>query len=132
MAKKELYTYTVPEVIQMLGLPEKYAYQQIKQGRFMFPVLEISEGNFRIPRKPVDAFIEKGKLPNSIGNTGRPRIWFKGEYVWWRFEVPIDLAEAFKAVVKHMNKSLSSPLTFNDAKRLAIEEFIERRPIIDD
>ena len=44
----------------------------------------------------------------------------------------LKFAEAFKMVVQHMNKSLSSPLTFNDAKRLAIEEFIERRPIIDD
>jgi len=133
MAKKELMVYGVPEVCQMLGYPEKSrTYDDIRNGKFPFPVLEIRPGQFVVPRKQVDAFLERGKLPNSINNKGRPKIWFKGEFVWWRFEVPIDLAEAFKIVVKETNKTLSSPLTFNDAKRLAIEEFIERRPISDD
>ena len=133
MAKKELMTYTVPEVCQMIGYPEKqHTYDNIRDGKFPFPVLEIRPGQFVVPRKQVDAFLQEGKLPNSINNKGRPKIWHKGEFVWWRFEVPIDLAEAFKIVVQHINKTLSSPLTYNDAKRLAIEEFIERRPISDD
>ena len=79
MAKKELLTYTVPEVIQMLGLPDKYAYKQIREDKFMFPVLEISEGNYRVPRKPVDDFLA-GKRPHFSysNNKGRPRIWHKG------------------------------------------------------
>jgi hypothetical protein len=133
MATKKVQTYTVPEVCEMLGITKTgELYDKIRAGDFPFPVIEYAQNKFIVPRKPVDAFLRDGKLPNSKGNRGRPKIWHKGEFVWWRFEVPIDLAEAFKMVVRHMNKSLSSPLTFNDAKRLAIEEFIERRPILDD
>ena len=134
MAKKELLTYTVPEVCQMIGMREKSdTYRKIERGDFPFPVIQIAEDKYVVPRKPVDDFLA-GKKPHFSynNNKGRPRIWHKGEFVWWRFEVPNDLAEAFKIVVNHMNKSLSSPITYNDAKRLAIEEFIERRPISDD
>lgn len=133
MATKKVYTYTVPEVCEMLGIPKNSdVYDKLRAGTFIFPSIEYNPNKFLIPKKPVDAFLKEGKLPNSKGNRGRPKIWHKGEFVWWRFEVPLDLAEAFKIVVQHTNKTLSSPITYNDAKRLAIEEFIERRPISDD
>ncbi|HBC93158.1 MAG TPA: hypothetical protein DCZ10_09760, partial [Pelotomaculum sp.] len=60
---------------------------------------------------------------------GRPRRWKRGEFINWNMRIPADLAEAFNFIVDQMNKDSAAPLTYTDARLLAFQEFIERRPI---
>jgi predicted DNA-binding transcriptional regulator AlpA len=134
MATTKIKTYDVREVCEMLGMEYQTAIDRIKKSKFPFPVIQVGEKRWVVPRKHVDRVLggKDGDFCEKLQqNKGRPRIWHKGEYVNWNFPVPNDLAEAFKAVVDALNKTLTSPLTYNQAKLLAFEEFIERRPIED-
>jgi len=121
-------TYTVPEVCRMMGWHEKNVYKAIKRGDFPFPLIEF-QGKFVVPKKQVDRFLKEGKMPNFTGTQGRPKRWVKGEYKWFHFRVPIDLAEEFEAICKYLNSQMDSPIDLDDYRRIAIREFVQRRPI---
>lgn len=130
MARRKLMTYTVPEVCQMMGMPEKSdTYRRIRDGRFPFPVIEYAEGKFLVPRKTVDEFLQKGNLPTGVQNKGRPPRWVKGQYVNYNFRVPNDIDEQFKAICDYLNSQATMPIGYDDYKRLALREFIARRPL---
>lgn len=136
MATNKVLTYTLPEVCVMIGIDHETGKNLAKRGKFPFPVIQIGvdkSARYLIPRKHVDDFLLKGKKGDLTGDTakkfGRPRKWFKGEFVNWNYKIPSELAEAFNITVDAMNVGMASPLSYLDAKLLALQEFIERRPI---
>ncbi len=130
MAIKQIRTYTVDEVCQMLGIERYEAFSMIKKRRFPFPVINTGS-TYLIPKAPVDKVLIQGKPGVQVGERQNQvqKKWVKGEYVNWTCKVPNELAAAFKYVVDQMNKKMVSPMTYDDAKRLAFQEFIERRPV---
>lgn len=139
MATTKVLTYTLPEVCEMLGIDHEKGKRLIKDNKFPFPVIQIGSGHseksmrYLISRKVVDDFMLKGKNSHlteaKSQNLGRPRRWEKGEYVNWNMRIPVELADAFNFIVDQMNKTLASPLSYGDARLLAFQEFIERRPV---
>lgn len=139
MATTKVLTYTLPEVCKMLGIEHEQGKALIKKKQFPFPVIQIGSdkgekgARYLIARKVVDDFMLEGKNTHMTEakqqHLGRPRKWEKGEFVNWNMPVPIALAEAFNFVVDQMNKSLASPLNYGEARLLAFQEFIERRPV---
>ena len=131
MAVTQTKTYTVQQVSDMVGMTRQALMTLIKKNKFPFPVIQMGT-TWMVPRKAVDKFMEDDSLGFKDlvkGQGGRPVKWVKGEFVTWNYKIPIDLAEAFKVVVDNMNKSLPVPIGLLDARCLAIQEFIERRPI---
>ena len=129
MVLKRVETYTVPEVCQMMGWSAKsHTYDGIRKNGFPFPVIEF-QGKFVVPKKPVDRFLKEGKRPNYTGVQGRPKKWVKGEYRWFNFRVPIDLVNEFVAVCEHFNSQMDTPIDLDDYRRIAIREFVQRRPL---
>lgn len=135
MATTKVLTYEVKEVAEMLGMEYATALNLIKSGTFPFPVIQVGVKRWVVPRKAVDAKLKEasgGDLTDMMrGRRGRKKKWVKGEYLNWNFPVPLDLAEAFNFVVDRMNEKLAAPLSYHDARLLAVQEFIERRPIED-
>lgn len=139
MATTKLLTYTLPEVCEMLGIDHEQGKRLIKKKEFPFPVIQVGSGKgeksmrYLIARKVVDDFMLDGKNTHLTDakkqGLGRPRRWEKGEFVNWNMRIPVELAEAFNFIVDQINKSTASPLTYGDARLLAFQEFIERRPV---
>lgn len=129
--KRVRETYTVPEVCQMMGWHKAHVYEHIRKGTFPFPVIEF-QGKYVVSKAAVDRFIKEQKRPNYTGDQGRPKRWIKGEYKWFHFRVPIDLAEEFEAICKYLNSQMDSPIDLDDYRRIAIREFVQRRPIPED
>lgn len=134
MAKtKKVLTYDVSEVCDMLGMEKTTALAMIKKNKFPFPVIQVGDKRWVVPRASVDKALKEGKTTDRteeyIKHTSPLKKWYKGEYTNWNFQVPNDLAEAFKIVADEENKQLATPMNYNDFRRLAIVEFIERRPI---
>ena len=131
MAVTQTKTYTVQQVAEMVGMSRQDLMILIKKKKFPFPVIQVGT-NWVVPRVAVDRFMNDDSLGFKDlvnGQGGRPVKWVKGEFVTWNYRLPIDLAEAFKVVVENMNKSLPVPIGLLDARCLAIQEFVERRPI---
>ena len=132
MATKDIKTYTVQQVSDMIGISRQESMRLIKKSRFPFPVIQVGS-NWVVPRKAVDRSLLNGDNWNLTEATkvrrGKKPKWAKGEYVNWNFRIHKDLAEAFNFVVDRMNEKLASPLSYTDARLLAFQEFIERRPV---
>jgi hypothetical protein len=81
----------------------------------------------------VDRFLE-GKPnrtqipPHKKGKRGAQKKWNPDECIHYNFPVPVDLDERFSQVVDAINEEFDYPLPKSDFQRLAIEEFIQRRP----
>ncbi len=132
MATTRLETYTVPEVCQILGIQSKNdAYEMIDKGTFPFSVVQIGPRNWRVHKKQVDKYIATGELPE-LKKTGRPKKWVKGEYIWYKYRVPLELDDEFKAVCEYLNARMDNPADLDDYRRIAIREFVQRRPIPED
>jgi len=135
MAEYEIQVYTVPEVAQMLDWPKSLAYEALEQGKFPFPVIRLGPKKWVVPKKPVDAFLSGEqpartlRLPWQKGGRGRPAKWKPSETINYNVPIPIDLHERFTAVCKYINSTITPPLTKGDWIRIALEEFIQRRPI---
>jgi len=133
LGTRNVKTYTVPEVANLLGdklvgfKEKKNLYNMIDAGRFPFTVYQVGERKFLVDKRQVDNFLETGKLPD-IYNKGRSKKWHSGEYVNWNFRIPKDLAFSFNALCEYLNSKVVTPLSLNDYRRLAIKEFIDRRP----
>jgi excisionase family DNA binding protein len=130
MAVTQTKTYTVQQVADMVGMARQALMQLIKKNKFPFPVIQMGT-TWMVPRKAVDKFMQDDRFDfiDYVKGQGRPRKWVKGQYTTWNYKIPIDLAEAFKAVVGELNSSLPAPISYNDARLLALQEFVERRPI---
>jgi predicted DNA-binding transcriptional regulator AlpA len=126
-------TYSADEVITMLKLHRQEAYEMLNKEEFPFPAIQVSPNSWRIPKKPVDDFLA-GNLPRNYqppwhkGRRGRPPKWKNGEYVHYNFHVPLDLHEVLNEVIEWENKKLPSPMPKGDWLRLALVEFVQRRP----
>lgn len=139
MATTRVLTYTLPEVCKMLGIEHEQGKALIKKKQFPFPVIQIGSdkgekgARYLIARKLVDDFLLNGQNTHLTDakrqHLGRPRRWKRGEFINWNMRIPADLAEAFNFIVDQMNKDSAAPLTYTDARLLAFQEFIERRPI---
>jgi len=135
MATTKTLTYSVFEVAEMLGMERNTAMTMIKKNKFPFPVIQVGDKCWVVPRKAVDKRLKEGKdgedLTEYRSHRGKKKKWNKGEYIHWNFPIPNDLAEAFRYIVDKMNEKLAAPLSYTDARLLAVQEFIERRPVED-
>lgn len=132
---EQIDVYTLEEIIEKFGIPPKEKQNivsEIQKGTFPIPALKIRH-KYLFPKKPIDDFL-KGYNPQSVRlpwqkkQRGRPRKWLPTETVHLNFPVPADLNEKFDMICKNINKTISAPLSKGDFLRIAIEEFIERRP----
>ena len=130
MAVTKTKTYTVQQVADMVGMSRHALMALIKKNKFPFPVTQFGT-NWVVPRKAVDKFMEDDRFSfmDYVKGQGRPPKWVKGQYTTWNYKIPLDLAEAFKVVVDELNRSLPAPISYLDARLLALQEFVERRPI---
>lgn len=133
MAEKECFVYTVPEVCGLLGIGKVEAYHMIEQGEFPFPLLRIGERKWLVPKAPVDRFLkgvanQSQRMPWVAGKRGRPRKFQRGEYINYNYQVSVETDKRFTAVCNAINQTLASPLSKGDYVRLALNEFIDRRP----
>ena len=133
MATTKIATYPYEEVCEMLGIGRVPGLELIKKGKFPFPVIQVDKNKYVVPRKAVEKTLKEGNGGDLTEITrsrrGKKKKWVKGEYIHWNFPIPNDLAEAFNYIVDKMNESLAAPLSYTDARLLAVQEFIERRPI---
>jgi hypothetical protein len=137
MAKVEQKeVYTLEEVFEMLGInsdsEKASARKDIKNGTFPFPTLYIRNRHL-VPKKPIDDFLagfkpQSYKPPWQQLKKGRPRKWIPSETTNLNFPVSKNLNNLFEEICNNINKSIPNPLTKGDFLRLAMEEFIERRP----
>ena len=128
---KKRKTYPLKQAIELLGMRLDNGYEMAKNGTFPFPVIQVGENAWAVPKKPVDDFLEQGKLPPRLSRTARTKrqeVWNSSNSVNWNYPVPKELHETFRRVVKNMNKALANPISLEQAKRLAAKEFIDRRP----
>lgn len=125
--------YTMDQVINILGLYRNEAYRMLNEGTFPFPAIQLGPKTWRIPKKPVDDFLA-GNLPRDYkppwkkGRYGRTPKWRKGEKVNYNVPIPLTMHQQFTEVCERENKKMISPITKGDWIRLALQEFIDRRP----
>ncbi len=134
-------TYSLSEVLDFFGLKEEYEtdqnarmhiIRQIKGDEFPFPGIKI-RNKWYFPKKAVDEFLEgfnprKHKPLWQKKSPGRPRRWNPDEVVHYNQPIPKKLDTLFNKVIYGINDSIPNPITKGDFLRLAIEEFITRRP----
>lgn len=137
--KKEVYTLS--EVLEKFGIYEHYknktdaeliTIRDIKKGEFPLPAIQI-KNRWYFPKRPVDDFLNGMKPQNVVPpwlkvKRGRPRKFIPGEYVNYNYRIPLDLDKKFNMVIKNINEKIPNPMPKGDFLRLAIEEFIDRRP----
>ena len=128
----ESQVYEVYAAGTMLGLEKTEVQNLVERGefpceRFPFQVMRIGR-SLVTPRKPIDDFLEFGRKPRLKDKRGRKKRWIDGEFLWYRFPVPNELDEQFDLIIKNVNKELPSKMDKADFQRLAIIEFIQRRP----
>ncbi|MFA5629804.1 MAG: hypothetical protein WC958_06160 [Dehalococcoidales bacterium] len=136
MGRDKRLTYSLKEVIAMLGMTVNYGYELAENGQFPFPVIQVNKTERAVPKKPVDDFLNKGKVPRAAkimapwntGKPGRTPKWTPGNHINWNYPIPKELNDKFNLVLKNMNKTLTSPIDKGEAIRLAAEEFVQRRP----
>jgi len=138
MGAHETEVYYLYNVGEMLGISKREMERIVEKNfeNFPFSVLKIHKGDkphYVVPKKQVDDYLKKGKKPQvSKFNKGRPAKWHKEEYVTWQYNIPNELNERFDAVILNINKEnlrkYGTVMYKGDFIRLAVEEFIQRRP----
>jgi predicted DNA-binding transcriptional regulator AlpA len=131
----DVEVYTIQEICEMFDIDyerqKSTIHQQIKSKRWIFPTIQVGK-RFVVSKPLVDKTLRTGKVPNLLG-IGRPTRWYQGEYKEWNFRVSIPMHEAFKVVCENENRKLKElgepPISLGDYRRLAMQEFIERRPV---
>lgn len=132
----EKQAYTLEEVAKILGMEGNrqtdILRKQIQEGTFPFPVLQIRSRYF-VSKQAVDDFVKGNKSCryNQAYNKetrGRPKRWIPSDTVNYNYPIPKELHNKFNKVCEGINKNLPNPLPKGDVLRLAIEEFIDRRP----
>jgi len=125
----EYEAYPFYTVCEQFGLSKNEAQTLVENDFRDFPFKVIKVGkNYLVPRKQVDDFLEYGKKPLDTSRLGRKRKWFPGEFIFYRFQVPNQLNKQFERVIESINRELPSALNKADFQRIAIIEFIQRRP----
>lgn len=128
--KEAKEVYTIEEVMEKLKIPRKdIIIKAVEDGVFPFPSIKI--GKFILFSKTaIDNFLyNRKKTPwEGIRKNINRRRWIPSQTVHLNYPCPIELNEKFNKVIKKINATLPEPLPKGDFIRLAIEEFIERRP----
>lgn len=127
MIQYEAYPFYT--VCAKCGLSKNEAQEIVKNNFRDFPFKVIKVGkNYLIPRKQVDDFLQYGKNPIDTRRLGRKKKWIEGEFIFYRFQVPNELNNQFERVIENINRGLPSAINKADFQRIAIIEFIQRRP----
>lgn len=130
--RTEIQAYTTKEVSELLGIADNNTVKRsVLEGTFPFPAILI-KGKYYYPKKPIDDWL-KGKKPQSMEpaydrNKGQKKKWTKENSLNWNYPMPRSLNDKFDKVCQRINETLSTPILKGDFIRVAIEEFIERRP----
>ena len=131
----EMQAYNLYQVAEMLGMTKNDMQCIIDRGFEGFPFSVIKTGMkdgprmYIVPKHQVDTWLSKGSVPQpKVGRNTPNKKYPKAEYT--RYNLPISRMVDAKLmkVWKGINKELSAPVDKYDLVRLAIEEFIERRP----
>lgn len=128
--------YTIEEVIEKLRIPRKdMLMKAVDNNEFVFPSVKIGK-LYLFPKAPIDAFL-RGERDTKTGWWKKPRKyptktrrarWDPANTVYLNYPCPRELNDKFDKVIEMINETLPQKLPKGDFIRLALEEFIERRP----
>jgi hypothetical protein len=129
LAQNAVEAYNLTEVGKMLGLCKETIQEIIDRTNADFPFTVIKVGRFYlIPKYQVDGFLKDGRVPAPKRVKGTLQRYDKNTHVTYNYYIPRVLDAKFDTIIKNMNKVLTSPLKKGEMLRIAIEEFVERRP----
>lgn len=131
----DLEAYNFYQVCEKMGVKKADAQNIVERNFEGFPFNVIRTGMkagpnmYIVPRKQVDDFFAYGKMPHARKNMGKKDYSHSStEFRTYTFRVPMWLDEKFNEILRNINLTLSSAVSKEAWVRLALEEFIERRP----
>lgn len=130
----EKKVYTLYELASLLGWEKNQMQHLIESEKFdtiPFKVLHIGN-SYCVSKKQVDNFLESGRKPTwkKGSQVGRKPKW-KGNNDYCNINIPIEnsLYDEFKECIDYLNSISVMQTTYREGIYVAMQEFVQRRPI---